>query len=572
MELRPYQQAALERVRARLWIGVNRQLLKLPTGMGKTVCFAALPDFLAFKNRMLVLVHREELAAQAADKLRKWNPTRRVGIEMGDQSAGDGDQLVVASVQTIGRPNAPRLKRFNADEFDAVVVDEAHHATARSYGRVFEHFRLFEDRHRLALGVTATSRRADGLALGRVFQEVVFDYSLADGIRQGWLADLHAYAMHTQTDLDAVRAKGEDFDVPELGKAVNTPARNDFVVRNWLSHARDLQTIVFGVDVQHAKSLAARFVNEGVAAEAIWGDDPERVEKLKRHKGGRTTVLVNCQILTEGYDDWQVQCIVLARPTRSESLYVQMIGRGTRIPNDIDNLLEAQSRGQTIAKRHCSVLDFVDLTTKHSLMTLPTLLGLNPDIDLSGRSAVAVMDHVKDLRDARGAVDVTAVTSIEQLAGWSEHVELFQVGFGQDPLRISKYDWRRSKNAYVLLLEADRHIVVLCGKDLAWHVVGSVDEAEIERSWKTFDAAIRDGDRFANEHRARPKITLSTLPRWGQGPPTKSQRMMCGWNGIAIPDGATEAEAALVLNAAIGRRQEQQRLKRQGPQVTDQSE
>ena len=222
MRLRPYQQAALERVQARLWIGINRQLLKLPTGMGKTVCFAALPDFMAFKNRMLVVVHREELAAQAAEKLRKWNPTKRVGIEMGNQSAGDCDQLVVAGVQTIGRPNAPRLMRLKADEFDAVIFDEAHHATASSYRRIFEHFRLFEDRKRLALGVTATSRRADGLALGRIFQEIVFDYSLLEGIRQGWLADLHAYAMHTQTDLDAVRAKGEDFDVPELGKAVNT--------------------------------------------------------------------------------------------------------------------------------------------------------------------------------------------------------------------------------------------------------------------------------------------------------------------------------------------------------------
>src|SRR5206468_860756 len=112
---------------------------------------------------------------------------------------------------------------------------------------------------------------------------------------------------------------------------INTEAHNDLVVRAWLKHANDVQSIVFAVDVEHAKAIARKYREYGVAAEAVWGEDPDRADKLKFHKAGHLRVLVNCEVLTTGYDDRNIRCIVLARPTQSELLYTQMIGRGGRL-------------------------------------------------------------------------------------------------------------------------------------------------------------------------------------------------------------------------------------------------
>ena len=336
VKLRAFQQDTADRIRAKLQTGINRQLIKYATGLGKTPLFSALPDQLNLRGRMLVIDHREELTNQALDKLKKWNLGRTVGVEMGDRRSA-GEQIIVAGVATIGRKGSPRLTQFNAADFDIVVVDEAHHATAQSYRTIFEHFRVFEDKHRLLLGVTATPNRADGIGLGKIFQEIVDDKDILYGINNGWLADVRGIRIRTGVNLNRVHNRAGDFDLAELGSTVNTPARNQLIVRSWIEYAQGRPTVMFTVDVQHAKDLAAAFRLYGIAAEAIWGGDPDRPLKLSCHQEGTLKVLANCQLLTEGYDDWRVSCVGVARPTQSEGLYMQIVGRGTRIPGDLEN-------------------------------------------------------------------------------------------------------------------------------------------------------------------------------------------------------------------------------------------
>ena len=397
LTLRPYQRAALEASKRRFDAGITRQLIALPTGTGKTVLFAHLLRHHSIDKRMLVLVHRQELADQAERRIRQCNPGVRIGVEMGSRDAL-GEQIVIAGVQSIGASTgAGRLRSFAPDRFGAIVCDEAHHAIASTYRRVFEHFRLFDaDNKTLLLGVTATPVRSDGRGLDGVFQEIVHNMPILDAMRQGGLCDLKAYRIKTSVDLDRARAyRDGDFVEAELGSVVNTHLRNSRIVTDWIDHGQNRQTVVFCVTIQHAKDLAECFKLAGVRADCLWGTDPDRGRKLDKHKRGEITVLTNCGVLTEGYDDWQISCILLARPTKSELLFTQMIGRGTRIEDGIDNLVSARNRNEPLKKPDCIVIDVVDNSREHRLVNMATLFGFEVDHDFGGACVSRVAETAK---------------------------------------------------------------------------------------------------------------------------------------------------------------------------------
>jgi superfamily II DNA or RNA helicase len=168
------------------------------------------------------------------------------------------------------------------------------------------------------------------------------------------------------------------------------------IVQEWLKHAKDRQTIAFTVDIAHADALALAFKKYGVAAESVWGDDPYRAEKLAYHKNGHLRVLCNCAVLTEGYDDPNVACIIMARPTKSNLLFVQMAGRGTRIQPNIQNLIEAKANGVPVVKDDCLLMDVVDNTSRHSLVTLSSIFGLGNTLDLKGAKVTQAIDKIAE--------------------------------------------------------------------------------------------------------------------------------------------------------------------------------
>jgi len=505
MSLRPYQNDALDAI-TREYLsrdGCMRQLLVLPTGTGKTVCFAALPKRLGMDKRMMVLVHREELAQQAAHKISRWNPDIKVGIEMAGATSEPEQKVVVASVQTLSARDGRRLEKFNPADFGVIVCDEAHHSTATSYLKVFGHFNLLDrevgTQGRLLLGVTATPNRGDGAGLSAVYDSIVYNYSMLEAIKAGWLSDMKGFRIRTTTSLDGVHTSYGDFKDNELAATVNTPARNELIVSEWKTRAGNRQTLVFTVDIAHAQQLAEAFKTSGTRAEAIWGNDPERTSKLHRHRSGDIQVLTNCGVLTEGYDDWRIGCIVMARPTKSQLLFVQMAGRGTRIPEDISNagltLHQAREAGMQIDKQDCLLLDVTDNTSHHNLATLASIFGLPSKLDMNGMGIVDAAAKVAGVIHAKPGVDLSQCEDLEKLLAHAEEVDLFAVKFQQVVIDNSAFMWHETPSGNFVLALPGREDVAIY-RDLLENctVDGTVNGNQFGEKFTTLQEAFQYAD------------------------------------------------------------------------------
>lgn len=346
-ELRPYQHASVEAVLQRWEAGDRSTLLVLATGLGKTICFSEVVRRLAEQGtRSLVLAHRSELIEQAADKLESLGLD--VGIEQAEQRAAL-HSVVVGSVATMQRA---RLARWAPDHFGLVVIDEAHHAAAASYRSILRHFAGAK-----VLGVTATPDRGDGKGLGKLFDSVAFRLEIAEGIKQGWLAPISATRVVVDgLDLSAVRTTAGDLNQGDLDLAMRAPAAVQGVAEPLAKLSAQRPTLAFCVTVEHAHAVAEA-VN-GLApgaAEALDGtaSREHRAEVLRRYQTGRTRILINCALFTEGFDAPSTACVAIVRPTKSRALYAQMVGRGTRLAP---------------GKTGCLVLDFAGLAGKHRLV------------------------------------------------------------------------------------------------------------------------------------------------------------------------------------------------------------
>lgn len=387
-------------------------LLVLPTGCGKTVVFAEIARRLNVTT--LVIAHREELLRQAAEKFRLLAP----GLVVGQVGAGRhewGAQVTIASVQTVSRPR--HLARLRTFDYRLVVIDECHHGTAAGYRDVLEALPLA-----FTLGVTATPDRLDGARITDVFGQPLFEASMLEMVRQGFLCDLRAIAVRTDTSLDDLRTQAGDFKQDELEERVDTPERNDRVVEAFWQHARGRLTLCFAVTVEHAFHLAEAFQARGVTAAVVCGETPqeERQRILRDYERGMIEVLCNVGVLTEGYDAPQTSCIILARPTQSRALFTQCVGRGTRLAP---------------GKRDCLVLDITDNCLKHYLQ--PMTLGL------------ALEQEMRDGESLTEAIARVTAEDEEEQAGQSSRERIAHVTRRASDLPVDllgELHWRRASD------------------------------------------------------------------------------------------------------------------------------
>ena len=451
--LRPYQEEALQAVVDNLCAGVRRQLLVLATGLGKTVIAANLPTKLKdlAPGKLLFVAHRNELLTQAVDKISSWNPSLKVGLEKAESHADPDCDVIVACNASIGRAGSTRMDHFWED-IGIIVIDEAHHSIGSSYLNILEDSGVLRpESTKLLIGLTATPKRHNRnkkgikgtlddedevLSLKSVFDKVTYSYPIRKGIKEGYLAPLHGFRVHTKTSLDSVKTTAGDFQVDQLSSAVNTEERNAQVVKAWKDNIKDKQTLCFTVDVQHAKDLAEAFLHNGVMAQPIYGDDPQRAEKLKWFEAGKVQVLCNCALLTEGFDSPSVSCIVLARPTKSGSLYTQMVGRGTRLKE---------------GKESCTVIDICDNYRRCSLVTLPSLVGLNPEMDLHGTSITEAAEKMEALTERYPTVDLSHLTDLSKVDAYIESLDLFSEPYCEEVKEYSKLAWMVCSDGSYLL-------------------------------------------------------------------------------------------------------------------------
>ena len=348
MQLRPYQAKIVESVDAG-WESFSKQLVVVPTGGGKTIIFSKLA--LAEQERggrTLILAHREELIDQAIEKLH-----RSTGImaqkEKAEHSASLHASVVVASVQSMMR----RLAKWPADHFGLVVADEAHHCISDSWQTVLRHF----DNEANVLGVTATPDRGDRKNLGKYFENVAAEVGLFSLINEGYLSRIAVRSVPLEIYLNGVRQTAGDYNDADLGDAL-APYLGA-IARAIRDHASFRRTLAFLPLRATSRAFVEACQAEGLSACHIDGDSPDRREILQRFAAGEFDVLSNAMLLTEGFDDPGIDCVVVLRPTRSRSLYAQMIGRGTRISEFKENLL---------------LLDFLWMHEKHSLMRPANLI------------------------------------------------------------------------------------------------------------------------------------------------------------------------------------------------------
>jgi ATP-dependent helicase IRC3 len=373
LEVRPYQQEALDAIIAGEARGVRRPLVALPTGTGKTVVFAHL--IAQRPGRALVLVHRDELVWQAIDKLRMVAPELPVGVV---KAARDEVLMpcLIASVQTLSRE--ARLARVPPD-FQTIIVDEAHHAVAETYRRVLRAMRSFADDGPLTLGVTATPTRGDAIGLQAVFQDIVYEKTILEMIAAGYLCDLRAVQIRLAVDFHDLHTRAGDLIEREIDDLLMAAEAPEHVSRAYRAHAMGRKALLFTPTVAMACAMAEALRHHGIAAEALSGETPleARQAMLQRLKSGATSVIANCAVLTEGFDEPSVDAVIIARPTKSATLYTQMIGRGTRLYP---------------GKGDCLILDCVGATTRHDLVSLATLTGLPLAALAQGQSVREAME------------------------------------------------------------------------------------------------------------------------------------------------------------------------------------
>lgn len=354
MQRRPYQQSAIE---ASITSPLQRQLLVMSTGLGKTA--TGLMISRDMKARTLWLAHRDELVTQPLETLMRIDPACRAGVVKADRDEFTRD-VVFASIQTVARPQ--RLDKLAREKWDLVVVDEAHHALSESYKSTLQALGCFRDDGPRLLGLTATPERSDNTGLDEVFQGIVFQMGVKTAIETGFLIAPRVVTRPIEIDLDQVSKSRGDFSVRELDLALLNAGIVREIVSAYEEHAIGRKSIIFTVSVDQAEKTAAALRDRGHNFAAVSGEmhRDSRRSVLRQLKSGELAGIVNCMVLTEGFDEPSVDCVVLARPTLSKSLTIQMVGRGLRLfPNKTD----------------CLVLDLVGLSKRHTLIQAAVLFG-----------------------------------------------------------------------------------------------------------------------------------------------------------------------------------------------------
>lgn len=423
IKLRDYQSEAIDRVFTAWSEGVRRPAIVLPTGAGKTVVFSALvKEFRsdwsgggprnatanAPGDRVIVLAHRDELVDQAIGKLRAVLP-EWVGV--GKVKAQDDEvyaNVMVCSVQTLASARrrdsllAAQHGRGGAGRVGLIITDECHHAAAASYKKIYQAFP-----EALHVGVTATMARGDSVGLGEVWEDVVYSKSVLWMMSKGYLTDVEAQRVDLSVDLADVKASRGDYQAGDLGRAMMETEAHRPIAAAYRKYAGDRRGIVFTPTVETAHATADELNTAGVKTAVISGETPrdERRRAFEDFRTGRVQVLSNCMVLTEGFDAPWAEVAVIARPTQSQPLYAQMVGRVLR---------------PWPGKTKALVLDMVGASTTNKLRTL---IDLEPGAVEDIRDGETLEEAV--LREAEEQPSTRAVVGVPVFELQAQKVDLF---------------------------------------------------------------------------------------------------------------------------------------------------
>lgn len=547
LRLRDYQTEAIKAVFGAWAEGMQRPAVVLPTGAGKTVVFSHLAaQFRQWRTyadtgephgpaRVVILVHRDELADQTLRKLAVIAPD----LKAGKVKAGDNDvaaDVMVCSVQTLARANRARQlldAQTYAGRIGLVIVDECHHATAVSYRNILAALGCYDpDSGTKAAGFTATLARGDGRGLGDVWEDVVFTRSILWMIARGYLVDLRARQMEIKDfDLGSVKRSGGDYSAASLGAAMEAAGAPE-IIRHIIAHqaAGRRSVLVFAPTVSLATETAELLNASGIPSAIVHGGTPreERLLTYKRFASGEIRVLVNCMVLTEGADFPFADCAVIARPTRNETLFIQMVGRVLR---------PSPSTGKT---------DALVLLLSGDGGSIRTLVDLEPD--------------VKDIREDESlaeAYEREQSRKEEKVPAGSVRFELKHRDL--DLFKASAaYQWLRTKAGVQFIpLGGNGEIVLWPSRETEglWDVVWAPSERKVP--WKRLHESLDLGMAMAwgeSEAEERSDLNTGKAAAWRRKPPSEGQIRYARTLGHEVGDGMRAGDVGDLISVAVASR------------------
>jgi superfamily II DNA or RNA helicase len=400
IELRPHQEEAmesLERLRAE---GNTIALVTHAQGAGKTV--TAITDARRNGGRTLFVAHTRELVLQAKSQFDKLWPDVTTGLFLEDAHETEKHNLV-ATVPSIIR----HLILFAPEDFDYLIIDEAHHATAESYQKLLRYFRS-----KFTLGLTATPDRADGLSALEIFRNAAHRLSLREAIEKGELVPIRCVRVRTNIDLTRVRFNQIQYNRRDIEESVLVPSRDQLIVDTYSQHVPGRKAVAFCVNVRHGEDLAGRFQAHGIPARSVSGrmSVTDRKATLDAFARGELRVLCACDLLNEGWDCPDVEVLLMARPTLSKVIYLQQLGRGTR---------------KAAGKECLIVFDFVDNASRYN-QSLSLHRILNISQYKPGSLVLSPQDLVDQENAALGSGDApTKILPVELWAREYEEIDVF---------------------------------------------------------------------------------------------------------------------------------------------------
>lgn len=492
---RPYQQECLDIIQEK---GPGRYLCKLATGLGKTAIFTHVPR----NGRMLILSHREELVHQP---LQWYEGTGiRTGVERAGEHALPSDEVVSASVQTMVR----RYKKYTPEHFDTIIVDECQHSPSKTYREILDYFQP-----RMLLGFTATPNRSDRVRLNDIFSEIIFDRDLLWGIKNGWLSDIECKRVNIGYDLRGIHIRQGDYAPGELAEAMEGTA--DAIAQAYRTLARGA-TLIFAVNVHQCEEIAKRIPGAAV----VTGSTKNRSDIIERFTAGEIPCIVNCMVFSEGTDIPRVETVIIARPTQSDTLYTQMVGRGLRLYPGKERLL---------------LVDCVGVTGKASLCTAPSLLGISLD-NIPERRLKEVEGLLFEL-----PAKVEAAADCPQ--SWVRNVETVDLWAKGQKYNLHNINWfRMPDGALVCSLKDGKRIAIPPADELGM-VQGKPMQVWLDEAFMRLDTGYED-QRYIWD--------LDKAKGWGRKPATDKQvqliERLCKRRRFDVPERMTKLQASQVLN------------------------
>jgi superfamily II DNA or RNA helicase len=603
LRLRDYQSGAINALNAKFDEDLRRVAVVLPTGGGKTVVFSHLSTGYVTRNpgkRVLILAHTDELVRQAAKKLKDVAPDLSVGIVKGPIRQTKAT-VVVASVQSLRDPK----KRNQIQSVGMVIVDECHHATAKTYVDILRHYGALGEAcvpcdgtgvdpagacpeckgsgelagtGAVAAGFTATLMRSDKASLARIWQDVAYKKDISFMIRAGYLLPPRGKRIVVDDlDLAKVKKSGGDFQASDLGEALEASLAPETVAKAYAEHASDRSGVLFAPTVEAAYTFAEELNAVGITTEVVHGalETKERRAILSRLESGETQVVANCMVLTEGFDCPRVSCVVVARPTKSAPLYQQMVGRGLRI--DPTRPREGQD---------CLILDVVGVSANHTLASLVDL-SEKQIIVRDGQTLIEAEDELAEKEESFPIIPdfhegPVVALDFDPLAANSSRVWM-KTGGGIYFLSAGTQD-----GVYVFVIPATKAKCEACGGagefdygrcydcgETGWQREddGSftpADPGTYDVLWCTKDAhTARNGQRGGvTNHRGLSlelafawgedtaqemggesgSLTLNKASSWRKTKPSDKQLAMCRRFGLVVPEGASKGEVSALID------------------------